>query len=256
MQTLTVKQLNYAYGKTKVLHHVNITALKPGSLIALLGPNAAGKSTLFKCLAGIYKPQSGIIELGGENLAQLSNKERLNKVCFMPQFFHTNAALTVFEVVLMSYKQLQGWNVSAKDRNTVSEAIDKVGIAHLANAYIAELSGGQAQMVSLCQSLVRKADVYLFDEPTSALDLRHQLEGLTHIRQAMHQRNTIGIAALHDINLAARFADYFLLLGHGQLLAQGHLQDLLHHSALAKTYGVHIELMQSPKGTWQVYADL
>lgn len=242
--TLSVHNLNFAYGKKQVLHNVCISDIAPGTLVALIGPNAAGKSTLFKCLTGMNKTRSGRIQLGDEDLTQYPLKQRLNKVCFMPQFFAANAALTVFEVVLMSYKQLKGWRVTREDQTAVAQTLEKAGIGHLANANIAELSGGQSQMVSLCQALVRQADVYLFDEPTSALDLRHQLEGLTRIREEMHQRNTIGIVALHDLNLAARFADHLLLLGKGQLLAQGTPETVLQKGAISDTYGVNIQVLQ------------
>lgn len=256
MNTLNVSSLSHSYGKRQVLHDINISALQPGSLVGLIGPNAAGKSTLFKCLSGMRKNDTGVIRLGEENLSNLSLRKRLKKVCFMPQFFSTTAALSVFEVVLMSYKQLAGWTVSAKDRFAVARALDLAGIGHLADANIAELSGGQAQMVSLCQALVRNANVYLFDEPTSALDLRHQLEGLTRIRQAMHNRNAIGIVALHDLNLAARFADHLLLLGNGRLLAEGNPAEVLSQTVIGETYGVNIDLLQTKEETLHVSAYL
>lgn len=256
MNTLSVSSLSHSYGKRQVLHDITISALQPGSLVGLIGPNAAGKSTLFKCLSGMRKNDTGSIYLGEENLADLSLRNRLKKVCFMPQFFSTTAALSVFEVVLMSYKQLAGWTVSAEDRLAVARALDLAGIGHLADANIAELSGGQAQMVSLCQALVRNANVYLFDEPTSALDLRHQLEGLTRIREAMHNRNAIGIVALHDLNLAARFADHLLLLGNGRLLAEGNPTEVLSQAVIGETYGVNIDLLQTKEETLHVSAYL
>lgn len=256
MSILTVADLNYAYGKRQVLHDINITALQPGMLVGLIGPNAAGKSTLFKCISGMNKHATGVVQLGEQNLGDLSLRERLKKVCFMPQFFSSTAALSVFEVVLMSHKQLAGWTVTAEDRLAVAKTLEQAGIGHLADANIAELSGGQAQMVSLCQALVRNAKVYLFDEPTSALDLRHQLEGLTQIREAMKNRNAIGIIALHDLNLAARFADHLLLLGNGRLLAEGDPNDVLRQAVIGETYGVNIDLLETQEKTLHVSAYL
>ena len=255
-KTLAVEGLNYSYGKKWALYDIDVSALQPGMLVGLIGPNAAGKSTLFKCLSGMYQSQSGAILLGEQSLAELSLRKRLKKVCFMPQFFSTSAALSVFEVVLMSYKQLAGWSVSAEDRLAVARALDLADIGHLADANIAELSGGQSQMVSLCQALVRNADVYLFDEPTSALDLRHQLEGLTRIKEAMRHRNAIGIVALHDLNLAARFADHLLLLGNGRLLAEGDPDNVLSQPVIGQTYGVNIDLLQTKEEITHVSAYL
>lgn len=256
MKTLTVSNLSHTYGRRQVLHDISFSALTPGSLVGLIGPNAAGKSTLFKCLSGMQKARSGEILLGNENLILLTPKQRLKKICFMPQFFAANAALSVFEVVLMSYKQLAGWNVSKNDRLAVARTLDDAGIGHLSEANISELSGGQTQMVSLCQSLVRQANVYLFDEPTSALDLRHQLQGLTRVRDAMKARNAIGIVALHDLNLAARFADHLLLIGNGKLLAEGEPNDVLRQEVISQTYGVNIDVLQSQQETLHVSAYL
>lgn len=254
MSNLTVNSLNYSYAKRQVLHDINISALQPGTLVGLIGPNAAGKSTLFKCISGMCKISSGVVQLGDENLNNLSLKARLKQICFMPQFFASNAALSVFEVVLMAYKQLAGWSVSYEDRLAVARILDTSGIGHLANTSIAELSGGQAQMVSLCQALVRDAKVYLFDEPTSALDLRHQLEGLTRIKQAMKSKNAIGIVALHDLNLAAKFTDYLLLLSEGRLVAEGESKQVLRQEVISKTYEVNIDLFETKNQTLLVSA--
>lgn len=256
MNHLSIENLNFAYAKQQVLFDINISEIESGTLVALIGPNASGKSTLFKCLAGINTIQSGKILLGDEDLSKLALKNRLNKICFMPQLFSANAALSVFEVVLMSYKQLQGWRVSHDDRLAVANILKFAGIGHLAGKNIAELSGGQMQMVSLCQALVRKAEVYLFDEPTSALDLRHQLEALSYIREQMKSRGSIGIVALHDLNLAARFADHFLLLGQGRLLGEGSPFDVLKKEAISQTYGVNIDILVSKQNTLHVSAFL
>ncbi|MEM9580538.1 MAG: ABC transporter ATP-binding protein [Pseudomonadota bacterium] len=252
--TLHAQGLTHSYGARTVLKNAGFDALEPGRLTALIGPNASGKSTLFKVLSGLAVPQSGTACLNGTDLATLTLRERLKRVCFMPQFFTANAALTVFDVVMMAYKQLKGWSVSPADINAVSEALEIAGIGHLSEAYIAELSGGQSQMVSVAQALIRRADVYLFDEPTSALDLRHQLEVLARIRQTMQARQTIGIVALHDLNLAARFADTLILLREGEICAQGAPEDVLRQPEIAETYGVTIETTLGPREDLIVHA--
>lgn len=252
--TLSVSNLSVSYGKRTVLHDVNFDSLKPGQLTALLGPNAAGKSTLFRSISGLLKPDNGTFWLGGSDLGDLSKRERLKKICFMPQFFASNAALTVFDVVMMAHKQLIGWKVTANDVDIVASAISSAGIGHLSEAYISELSGGQSQMVTVAQALIRKADVYLFDEPTSALDLRHQLEVLGRIKDAMKERNAVGVVALHDLNLASRFADHLLLIGQGKVLAQGAPEQVLADPVLANTYDVEIDLSIGPRKDLRVHA--
>lgn len=254
MSALSVEGLNFSYGRRQVLQDVGFEALQPGRLTALIGPNAAGKSTLFRLISGLKKPSSGTVRLGDKDLASVPNRERLKRVCFMPQFFTANAALTVFDVVMMAHKQLQGWHVSEEDIQTVAKALETSGIGHLSEAYISDLSGGQSQMVSVVQSLVRKSEVYLFDEPTSALDLRHQLDVLERIRQMVVDRNAVGIVALHDLNLAARFADHLVLLGKGRVLAEGAPADVFATDVLAQTYGVDIEVFQGPREDLLVHA--
>ncbi|GAA6174604.1 ABC transporter ATP-binding protein [Sulfitobacter pacificus] len=254
MITLSANDLGFAYGTHPVLDGAGFDPLQAGKLTALIGPNAAGKSTLFRLIAGLAKPGSGTIILDGTDLATLSTRERLKRICFMPQFFAANAALTVFDVVMMAHKQLKGWRVSESDMQAVSEVLHHSGIGHLAEAYVSDLSGGQSQMVSVAQALIRKSDVYLFDEPTSALDLHHQLDVLSRIKQAMITRQSIGIMALHDLNLAARFADHLILLGQGSILAQGTPQEVLRSRAISETYGVEIEIATGPREDLIVHA--
>lgn len=254
MNGLVLHDVNFAYGRRNILSNVSVQAGQPGQLTALIGPNAAGKSTLFRVIAGLLKPASGQVALDGVDLSKLTTRARLKRVCFMPQFFAANAALTVFDVVMMARKQLRGWRVNDADMQAVGAALEEAGIGHLAQAYVSDLSGGQSQMVSVAQALIRQSDVYLFDEPTSALDLRHQLDVLHRIRTAVQERDAIGIIALHDLNLAARFADHIALLGHGRVLAQGTPDDVLRGDAIAQTYGVDIEIGTGPRKDLLVHA--
>lgn len=252
--SLTATNINVSFGAHAVLHNTGFDALRPGQLTALIGPNAAGKSTLFRTICGLINPDAGQVLLEGKDLSSLPLQRRLKNICFMPQFFTANAALSVFDVVLMAQKQLAGWRVSHEDMTKVAQALDDAGIGHLADANIGELSGGQAQMVSICQALIRRAGVYLFDEPTSALDLRHQLDVMRRIKSAMRKRGTIGIVALHDLNLAARYADHLLLIGSGKILAQGKPEQVLSNPLIANTYNVAIQTGIGPRQELNVHA--
>ena len=252
--TLAAQDISVSFGSRTILKNIGIEALQPGQLTGLIGPNAAGKSTLFRTIAGLVKPQAGAMTLDGADLSALTTQERLRRICFMPQFYTANAALSVFDVVLMAQKQLAGWRVTDADMRAVATALDKANIGHLADAYIGELSGGQAQMVSVCQALIRRSKVYLFDEPTSALDLRHQLDVMSRIKTAVKDRNAIGIVALHDLNLAARYADHLLLIGSGRVLAQGAPKTVLSDPLIAQTYDVAIQTGTGPRKELNVHA--
>ncbi|MEM7709925.1 MAG: ABC transporter ATP-binding protein [Pseudomonadota bacterium] len=254
MSGLSASNLVFSYGRRAVLRESSFGPIEAGGLTALIGPNAAGKSTLFRVIAGLLRPSAGQVMLGEIDLASLSSRQRLRCVCFMPQFFSANAALTVFDAVMMAHKQLRGWRVSDADMIAVGEALATAGIGHLSEAYVGELSGGQSQMVSVAQALIRRSDVYLFDEPTSALDLRHQLDVLARIRAAMRMRGVIGIVALHDLNLAARFADRMMLMGDGRILAEGTPWNVLRSEAIGTLYGVDTEVSLGPREELVVHA--
>ena len=252
--TLHATDLDFAYGPRPILKGAGFAPLKKGQLTALIGPNASGKSTLFRVIAGLLKPSRGTVMLNDQDLSTLSDKARLSRVCFMPQFFAANAALTVFDVVMMARKNLRGWRVNGDDMEAVGAALNDARIGHLAEAYISELSGGQSQMVSVAQALIRQSEVYLFDEPTSALDLNHQLRVLGQIKEAIAARDAVGIVALHDLNLAARFADWMILLRQRQVLADGTPQDILLRPEIAETYNVDIHITTGPKEYLVVHA--
>ncbi len=254
--SLTTNALSFSYGGKPVLHDISLQALEPGSFTALIGPNAAGKSTLFKCIAGLLRTEKDAVRLDGKDVETTGRQLWSSKVCYMPQSFTCNAALTVFEIVLLARKHRNGWSVSDEDIAIVARMLRELNIEHLAQTYVSELSGGQQQMVSIAQSLVRTPKVLLLDEPTSALDLRHQLEILHHIRRITLDRQIVTIVALHDLNLAARFAERILLMREGRIIAQGSAADVLSLEELGKTYGVDIELQTTRNGVLCVAASL
>ena len=253
--TLQVRNLSFAYGRRPILKDIDLPDLEPGSLVALIGPNAAGKSTLFRCVAGLLK-SGATIRLQGDDLASLGVRAWAERVTYMPQSFVSNAALTVFEVVLLARKQLHGWQVEKADVEAVAAALRRLGIEALSEAFIGDLSGGQQQMVSVCQALVRRAEVLLLDEPTSALDLRHQLEVMELLKRETQDQNWITVVALHDLNLAARYAEQAILLRDGEVAASGPPSLVLETPELAATYGVAIEMQRTPSGVIQVTASL
>ncbi|MGB1007607.1 MAG: ABC transporter ATP-binding protein, partial [Thalassobaculaceae bacterium] len=152
--SLNAEGLTFSYAKRPILTNVTLTSLAPGKLTVLIGPNASGKSTLFRVIAGLLRPATGTVSLNNVDLSGLSTKVRLQRVCFMPQFFTTSAVLKVFDVVMMAHKNLSGWRVTSQDTHAVGQILHESQIGHLAEAYIGELSGGQAQMVSVAQALI------------------------------------------------------------------------------------------------------
>lgn len=254
--TLTISQLASGYSGRAILSDVNVPDIEGGSFVGLIGPNASGKSTLFKTLAGLIKPMSGSIKIDGEDITDLKRKDRARRVAYMPQAFGCNALLTVFESVLLALKQTSGWRVKSDNLDRVSDTLNALGLSHLSSRGIAGLSGGQAQMVAVAQTLVRAPEVILLDEPTSALDLHHQLSIMTSIRTEVGRRKPVVMAALHDLNLAAKFCDRLVLLRDGKVLADGLPADILSLPVIGETYRVETDLEQTQRGALHVDARL
>lgn len=164
--------------------------------------------------------------------------------------------MTVFETILLAKKHLNSWRVGDEDIEAVSDMLCELNIEHLAQTYISDLSGGQQQMASLAQAFIREPDIFLLDEPTSALDLRHQLQIMHTVRKVTHERNTTTFVALHDLNLAARYADRLILMREGKIIEDGSPSQVLASAQLGDTYGVSIEMYETQSGVNAISASL
>lgn len=253
---LEIRNLTAGYGNRMVMENVSLKPIGEGTFVGVIGPNAAGKSTLFKTISGLISPREGSIRLGGTDLSTLGRRARAQAVAYMPQSFGCNALLTVYESVLLALKQASGWRVRGENLHRVSQTLSALRLAHLADRGIGDLSGGQAQMVAVAQVLVREPRMVLLDEPTSALDLHHQLSILSAVRHEMSARNMIVMAALHDLNLAAEFCDWLVLVNNGRILAEGTPRDVLALPEISETYRVATTLETTRRGSLYVDASL
>ena len=251
MTHLSVHDVRFSYGSVGVLDGITIEKIEPGRITATIGPNAAGKTTLFKCISGLLKPQ-GSIQLDGRDIRQHSREEITRKVSYLPQESPVNAVLTVFEAVLLARKHNLSWRVSDADLHAVTLVLGNLDIEELSTRFLNELSGGQKQMVSIAQALVREPSVLLMDEPTSSLDLQRQLEVLDLIRRVTADREIITLISLHDLNLAARYAANFVVMDHGTVYASGEGGEVLTPEMLRDVYGVNATVLTSPDGILQV----
>src|SRR5581483_7129136 len=167
----------------------------------IVGPNAAGKSTLLKCLAGLL-PARGRIWLDGQEVRTSAQRRALRQqVTYLPQEYASTAALTVFEAVLVARQQSASWIVGEAELGQVAAILEELRLDQLALRYLNELSGGQRQLVAVAQALARDPRVLLLDEPTSSLDLQRQLELLELVRRLAADRRMTVLIALHDLNL-------------------------------------------------------
>ncbi len=254
--SLEISGLRFGYGKSSLFDTLHASPFRRGEMTALIGPNGVGKSSLFRLVAGLLKPTAGTICLDGHDTACLPDRQRAESIFLLTQHTAMRAALAVFDVVLLAKRGWRGGKASNEDIAHVEEMLDLLDIEHLSDRLVSELSGGQQQLVALSQALVRDPQVLLLDEPTSALDLRRQLEVLTLVCKVTRERKIVTFAALHDLSLASRFADRFVLLHEGKVAADGTPEDVLRDDVTGRAYGVKLEVDRNSKGGLTVNAEL
>ena len=247
MVAIRLEGLGARYGRKLLLQDVTTPAFAGGEVVAVIGPNAAGKSTLFKRIAGLLRGP-------GQVHVEAARRER-NAICYMPQDTTTNAVLTVYESILLARKQGSSWSVGDVDLRRIDETMAALGIADIAFRNIGELSGGQRQLASLAQTLVREPEILLMDEPTSALDLSRQVEVLTLMRDLARTRDMVVLIALHDLNHALRFSDRTLVIAGGRLVACGPSAEIVTPVLLRQVYRVEARIEPCSRGIGQVIVD-
>lgn len=246
---LALEDIHVHYGKHPVLKGVTATGFTPGSITGLLGPNAAGKSTLVKTIAGIQGASSGTCHIT-HNGELLTGSARREAIGYVPQDLLSSASLTAFESILVAARKSSSGQVSVNGTSQAKAAqkraaavMGRLGITHLASRHVHQLSGGQRQLVAVGQMLVREPEVLLLDEPTSALDLRHQVELLQLIGCEVRRNDSVALIAIHDLNLAARYCDRLIVLHQGCLKAQGQPAEVLTPDLLEEVYGLRAKVL-------------
>ena len=250
---LGIRAVSVGYGRRPVLSGLTLPALRPGEVTTLAGPNAAGKSTLLRAIAGLA-PFTGSIALDGTDLSLLSAPARARIIGFMPQNLPSGAALNVIETVITALRASGERAVTEPPEIRAMAVLDRLGIGALALESLDQLSGGQRQMVSLAQSNVRNPRLLLLDEPTSALDLARQVRLLSEVRRIAAEGRVV-LTVLHDLALAARWSDRIAILHKGSLYAFGPPAEVVTPAMLAEVYGVEARVERCSRGHLMVQID-
>lgn len=244
MTSIDVRDLSYEADGTEILRGLT-TGFAPG-LTALLGPNGAGKTTFLRLISGFLTPSSGTVLLDGQNLAEIPIRARAQKIATVPQHEQFDYDFTVMDTVLtgrVPWKRTLESD-TAQDREIAQAALQEAGIADLAQRSVMTLSGGERQRVTIARAFCQRTPVLLLDEPVSALDIRHQVGILSAVRRYVQTRDLLGIIVLHDLNLAARYADRLILMKHGEIVVEGGADEVLTRAILEDVYETEIRILR------------
>ncbi|MEJ0074841.1 MAG: ABC transporter ATP-binding protein [Alphaproteobacteria bacterium] len=237
MSTLSARNITVSIGTKAIVLEASLS-LSAGELVALVGPNGAGKTTLMRALSGLV-PAQGTITLAGKPLGTLSPRERARAVSYLPQGHIFHWPMSVEEIVMLG-RAPHGDTFSAAapdDRAAVAQALAVTETEVFAQRAVTTLSGGEKARVALARALATQAPVLLADEPTAALDPRHQLTVMAMLRRAADSGGAI-LAIMHDLTLAARFADRVLVMNEGRIVADGPPAQALATERLAAVFGI------------------
>ena len=240
---MQIQNLSFRYkGSQEVLKDISFD-VEPGKFLAILGNNGVGKSTLLKCFNHILKPDAGAVLLDGENLLAKSPREVAKRVAFVSQNV-PNTQMTVHDVVMLGRRPYMKWGFTEEDHQIVHDAMHRLDVEDMRGRFLSQLSGGEKQKVMLARALAQQPKVLLLDEPTSALDIQNQYGVLKMVRDFCHKDNLIAIVVIHDLNLALRFCDCFLLMKDGGIYRQGD-RSILDSTALKEVYGVDAKIIEA-----------
>ena len=243
---LVVDRLAFAREGRLVIDGVDAT-LPEGAFGALVGPNGAGKSTLLHLIAGIERADAGSLALGDAPLDGLRRRERARRIAIAEQQADAEVELTVREVVLLGRTpHIPVFAApTARDHDVVAHSLEAAGAARFAERRFRSLSGGERQRVVLAKALAQEPQLLLLDEPTNHLDVRAQLGALEVLGELVRGGLTV-FAALHDLNLAAAYADHLVVLAEGRVVAAGPPRQVLTPELVERVYGVRAAVAEHP----------
>ncbi|MFC6721805.1 heme ABC transporter ATP-binding protein [Natrialbaceae archaeon GCM10025896] len=242
--TVTVENLSQSYGDVSVLDGVDLT-VEPGEFVALVGPNGAGKTTLLRSINGVLDPDGGTVALDGTPVEELSSKAVSRQVATVPQDSHVGFSFTTEQIVEMGRTPHQSRLDWGTDSEPIERALERTETAQFRDRAVDDLSGGERQRVLLARALAQEPSVLVLDEPTASLDINHQIRVLGLVAGLVSEGNT-AIAAIHDLDLAARFCDRLLLLSDGHIRARGSPESVLTDDALATAFGTTTAVTRNP----------
>jgi len=243
---LVIEHLNAGYKNKQVLKDINLT-LSEGGFITLMGANGCGKTTLLHSISGLLKLASGDVFLNEVSLLTLKRKDVAQRLALLPQIATTPSGLTARELIMQGRFPWQNWwrQWSELDEKAVNDAIEVTNVRDYLDLPLEQLSGGQQQRCWIAMTLAQDTPVLLLDEPTTYLDVAHQVELMNLISSLKSKGKTI-IAVLHDLNQAATYSDYLVMMKEGEVYTQGKVKDVFTKENLSSEFGLDAHIITDP----------
>lgn len=242
---LYIKNVNFAY--SPIFGIKNVSADFGNHITAIIGPNGSGKSTLLKCITNQLK-WTGEIHHDGE-FSHLKDKEFISKkLSYLPQTPDIFSSMSVFEAVLLGLISELGLRVTQEQERRAEEVLKLLDLEELARQNINELSGGQLQMVLLAQAIIKKPDILILDEPLNNLDIYRQFSFLNQISNLVEKHKMTSIIVMHDINMAAAYAESILIMRNGMVYSQGAPEDVITRKMMCEVYSIECEVHRGKNG--------
>ena len=247
VHTLAVEAVTVGYDERVVVHDMTLE-VQPGVVTAIVGANGCGKSTLLRAMARLLPARAGRVLLDGTPISELSSRQVATVLGLLPQSPVSPEGIAVADLVGRGRYPHQGWfrRWTAQDDEIVEQALSATDILDLADRPVDELSGGQRQRVWIAMALAQQTDVLLLDEPTTFLDVAHQVEVLDLLTDLNRDRGTTIVMVLHDLNLAARYADRLVALTEGRLYAQGTPGEVVTEGMVRDVFGMAARVVHDP----------
>lgn len=248
MVRLYTDDLNIGYGERLIVKDLSVK-IPDKRITTIIGSNGCGKSTLLKAITRIISHQSGNVVLDGQNISKGDTKELAKKMAILPQTPESASGLTVGELVSYGrFPHQKGMGrLTKKDYDVINWALEVTGTLEFKYREVDALSGGQRQRVWIAMALAQETDIIFLDEPTTYLDMAHQLEVLELLQKLnLEQERTI-VMVLHDLNQAARFADYIVALKEGEIVKSGSCEEVITHDVLKKVFHIDAEIGRDPR---------
>ncbi len=248
MNSITAKNLSISYDDNLVVKNLDMM-IPQGKITTIIGPNGCGKSTVLKAIGRILKPKGGMVYLNGDDIRSLTTKEIAQKMAILPQTPQSPGGLMVGELVAYGrFPHQNGFGkLKQEDKKIISWALEVTKLMEFETTMISNLSGGQRQRVWIAMALAQQTDLILLDEPTTYLDLTYQLEVLELLYRLNREQKRTIVMVLHDLNLAARFADYMIAVRGGDIICHGCVEEVMTPDMLKETFRIDGQIMKEPR---------